>query len=127
MSSSAAAAELTSVKGVGQSVADKLEAAGITTIDDLAEVDLRSADIEGLSSDHVARLRENANRFLQAQDSGELTLVEGLGPSAQEKLEAAGIETIEELSEVDLRSKDVEGLSTENLQKLKRNAKYLLP
>lgn len=119
--------DLTNVKGVGKSVADKLEGAGITTIEELSDVDLRSVDIEGLSSDHVARLRENANRYLDAQESGELTLVEGLGPSARDKLQNAGIKSIEDLASVDLRSKDVEGLSTENLQKLKRNAEYLLP
>lgn len=122
-----ASGELTNVKGVGKSVANKLEGADIGSIEELAEVDLRSVDIEGLSSDHVARLRENAERYLEAQDTGELTLVEGLGPSAKGKLQDAGIKNIEDLASVDLRSKDVEGLSTENLQKLKRNAEYLLP
>lgn len=122
-----ASGELTNVKGVGKSVAKKLEGADIGSIEELANVDLRSVDIEGLSSDHVARLRGNAERYLEAQEKGDLTLVEGLGPSAKGKLEDAGIESIEELANVDLRSKDVEGLSTENLQKLKRNAEYLLP
>lgn len=120
--------DLTQVKGVGPSAKRKLEAAGIKTVQDLSTVDLRKADIEGLSSENVAQLRENANRFLSARDdAGDLKLVEGLGPSAEQKLNAAGIKTIEELADLDLRKADVEGLSTEHIQKLKRNARYLVP
>ncbi len=118
---------LQKVKGVGASAERKLKAAGVATVGELSTVDLRSLDVEGLSSDHVAKLRGNAERYIQAQEVDDLTLVDGLGPSARDKLHAAGIETLEDLAYVDLRSKDVEGLSTENLQKLKRNARYLLP
>lgn len=119
--------ELEDVKGIGPSAAEKLRNADIESIDELIDVDLRSTDIEGLSSENVAQLRENAQRLLQAQDSADLTLVEGLGPSAAEKLNNHGVKTIEELVDLDLRREDVEGLSTENLQKLKRNASYLIP
>ena len=118
--------DLTDVKGVGASAARKLKAAGIRTVDELAAIDLRRQHIVGLSSDHVAALRESANRFLEAQVRPTLTLVEGLGPSARRKLEAAGIKTIEQLAELDLRRREVVGLSTEHLQKLKRNARYLV-
>lgn len=114
------------VKGVGASAARKLKRAGVATVEDLANLDLRKQVVEGLSSDHLAQLRENAQRFLDAQDSGGLTLVEGLGPSARDKLERAGITTIEALATLDLRKQTVEGLSTEHLQKLKRAARYLL-
>lgn len=119
--------ELTDVKGVGESAASKLKAAGIETVEELSEVDLRQKDVEGLSSENLANLRENANRLLQAQSGGDLELVEGLGPSAKRKLRKAGIETIDELAEVDLRGTDVDGLSTDHIQKLKRNARYLVP
>lgn len=119
--------DLKRVKGVGASAERKLKAAGVGNVGELAGVDLRSVDVAGLSSDHVAKLRDNAERYIEAQQSGDLTLVEGLGPSARDKLHAAGINSIDELAHVDLRSKDVPGLSTENLQKLKRNARYLLP
>lgn len=116
------------MKGVGPSAKRKLENAGIETIEDLSTVDLRKTEIDGLSSENVAQLRENANRFLEARnDAGDLTLVEGLGPSAAEKLSDAGIDTIEKLADLDLRKVDVDGLSTEHIQKLKRNARYLLP
>lgn len=116
------------MKGVGPSAKKKLTKAGIDSIEELSEVDLRQTDVEGLSSENIAQLRENAQRFLQAQDDrGDLDLVEGLGPSAAKKLQKAGIESIEQLAEVDLRQTDVEGLSTEHIQKLKRNARYLLP
>lgn len=115
------------IKGVGPSAAKKLKKAGIKSVEDLAEIDLRSTSVEGLSNDNLTKLRNNANRYLEAQDKADLTLVDGLGPSAEKKLNAAGIETIDDLLELDLRRTDVEGLSTENLQKLKRNARYLKP
>lgn len=117
--------KLTDVKGVGQSAAGKLAAADINTVQDLAEVDLRQTDITGLSEDHVAQLRDRARRILQAQKTGDLTLVDGLGPSARDKLNSAGIKTIDQLVALDLRSTDVDGLSTDNLQRLKQNADYL--
>lgn len=119
--------ELTNVKGVGESAAAKLRSADIENVEELSDLDLRSREIEGLSSENLATLRENARRLLEARESGNLELVEGLGPSAREKLQAAGVETIRELAELDLRGTDVQGLSTEHVQKLKRNAGYLLP
>lgn len=119
--------DLEDVKGIGSSAAKKLRAAGVDDVEELADLDLRGMNIEGLSSENVARLRDNARTLLDAVDSGDLTLVEGLGPSAAEKLSDHGVDSIEELVELDLRSEDVEGLSTENLQKLKRNAAYLVP
>lgn len=120
--------ELTQVKGVGPSAKKKLESAGITSIEELAEIDLRKTDVEGLSSENIAQLRDNAERFLEAQDHpGRLSLVEGLGPSAEDKLKGGGVKTIDTLAEIDLRKTDIEGLSTEHIQKLKRNARYLLP
>lgn len=118
--------ELSDVKGVGPSAAKKLRQAGVTTVDALAELDLRKQAVEGLSSENLATLRENAQRFLKAQEANDLTLVEGLGPSAKRKLKAAGIETIADLAHLDLRKTDVDGLSTEHIQKLKRNARYLV-
>lgn len=119
--------DLTQVKGVGPSAKKKLAKAGIESIEDLAEIDLRKTDVEGLSSENVAQLRENAERFLEARNSqANLTLVEGLGPSAEAKLKDAGISSIDDLAYIDLRKTDVEGLSTEHIQKLKRNARYLL-
>ncbi|PSG96827.1 hypothetical protein BRD56_08580 [Thermoplasmatales archaeon SW_10_69_26] len=119
--------ELEDIKGVGASAATKLRDTGIETVEELVEIDMRGRSIDGLSRDHVDKLRNNARRLLEAQETGDLTLVDGLGPSAAEKLNAHGVESIEDLIDLDLRSEDVEGLSTENLQKLKRNAEYLVP
>lgn len=119
--------DLSNIKGVGPSAAKKLKKAGIKTVDDLATLDLRSTEVPGLSNDNLKKLRGNANRFLTAQKNGDLTLIDGLGPSAAKKLEKAGVKNIGDLVELDLRQTDVEGLSTENIQKLKRNAQYLLP
>jgi predicted RecB family nuclease len=119
--------ELEDVKGVGSSAARKLRDAGVDSPQELVDIDMRGTTIEGLSRDHVDKLRDNARGLLEAQETGDLTLVDGLGPSAAEKLEGHGVESIEDLIALDLRSEDVEGLSTENLQKLKRNAKYLVP
>lgn len=96
------------------------------TVEALAELDLRRCKVEGLSTEHLDHLRSNAQRFLQAQAEPDLTLVDGLGPSARRKLEKAGIKTIPGLANLDLRKRDVPGLSTSHLQKLKRNARYLV-
>ncbi len=118
---------LTNVKGVGGSASRKLKRAGIETIEELAELDLRKKEVDGLSTENLAQLRDNASRFLQAQRTGDLSLVEGLGPSARKKLFEAGVKDIHALAELDLRKQTVNGLSTNHLQKLKRNARYLLP
>lgn len=114
------------VKGVGDSAAAKLRSAGIETVEQLSRLDLRRQEVDGLSSENLANLRDNAQRLLRARNAGSLELVEGLGPSAQQKLEAAGVKTIEDLAEIDLRTANVEGLSTSHVQKLKRNARYLV-
>lgn len=116
------------MKGVGPSAKSKLEAAGVETVEELAGVDLRTTDVVGLSSENMGQLRDNAQRFLAAREDGtDLTLVDGLGPSAEAKLNAAGVETLDDLAQLDLRATDVEGLSTGHVQKLKRNVAYLLP
>jgi predicted RecB family nuclease len=89
-------------------------------------LDLRTQDVDGLSSENLANLRDNAERLLEAQRAPDLLLVEGLGPSTKDKLHAAGVKTIDDLAGLDLRSADVDGLSTQHLQKLKRNARYLV-
>lgn len=118
--------ELVDVKGVGDSAASKLRKAGIETVEELSDLDLRRQSVDGLSSENLATLRDNAQRLLKAQRAGDLELVEGLGPSAKNKLHAAGVKTIDDLAELDLRSVDVDGLSTDHVQKLKRNARYLV-
>lgn len=118
--------ELVDVKGVGDSAARKLREAGIGTVEELSGLDLRRQDVDGLSSENLATLRDNAQRLLEAQQAADLQLVEGLGPSAKDKLHAAGVKTIDELAQLDLRSVDIDGLSTDHVQKLKRNARYLV-
>ena len=118
---------LQDVKGVGPSAARKLERAGVRTPQELARLDLRTTAVSGLTAGHLSALREAARRHLSALLAPDLTLVEGLGPSARRKLERAGISTIEQLAAVDLRRHGIEGLSTPHLQRLKRNARYLLP
>lgn len=117
--------KLVDVKGVGESAAQKLRASGIETVDELADLDLRSQQVNGLSTENLTALRGNAARLLEARRTGELALVPGLGPSAESKLNAAGIKSIEDLVELDLRKNGVEGLSAENLQRLRREASYL--
>lgn len=118
--------DLVDVKGVGESAASKLQAAGIGSVEELSELDLRRQDVDGLSTENLASLRDNAQRLLEAQRAPDLLLVDGLGPSTKDKLHAAGVKTIEDLAELDLRSVDVDGLSTDHVQKLKRNARYLV-
>lgn len=118
---------LEEIKGIGPSSARKLRVSGVERIEDLAELDLRNGGVEGLSKHHLARLRANARTFLEAQEAPDITLVDGVGPSVAAKLAAAGVESIEDLVELDLRRQEVDGLSTPHLQRLKQAAMHLLP
>lgn len=114
------------VKGVGASVARKLKRIGVTAVEELAILDQRAVRVPGLSPDHVALLRRNARRYLEARRTRDLRFVQGLGPSAVRKLESVGVRTIEELLELDLRSARIPGLSTAHLQRARWSARYLL-
>lgn len=117
---------LEEVKGIGPSAAGKLRASGISSVEELASIDLRNGGVTGLSKDHLARLRSNARQVLEVRKAPELTLVDGVGPATAAKLEAAGVASLESLAEVDLRVDDVPGLSTPRLQRLKREARRLV-
>lgn len=117
---------LEEIKGVGPSAASKLRASGISSVEELATIDLRNGGVTGLSKDHLGHLRANARKVLEARDSPELTLVDGIGPATAAKLEAAGVERLETLADLDMRIEDVPGLSTPRLQRLKRQARRLV-
>ncbi len=118
---------LEDVKGIGPSAAAKLVAAGVKTIADLAGLDLRKTTVRGLSSENLTTLRENAQRLLDVRkDPSRLERVPGLGPSAARKLRAVDIVTIHDLAQLDLRAQEVHGLSTEHLQRLRREAIFLV-
>lgn len=117
---------LEEVKGIGPSSASKLRASGISNVEDLATLDLRNGGVQGLSKDHLDHLRANARKVLEAQQTPELTLVDGIGPATATKLEAVGVASIEKLAGIDLRVDDVPGLSTRRLQRLKREARRLV-
>lgn len=118
---------LEDVKGIGPSAAAKLVDAGVETVADLADLDLRKTTVRGLSAENLSTLRGNAHRLLDVrEDPSRLERVPGLGPSAARKLRAVDITTVPNLADLDLRAQDVHGLSTEHLQRLKREAVYLL-
>lgn len=117
---------LEEIKGVGPAAATKLRASGIASVEQLAELDLRNGTVEGLSKDHLCRLRRRARALIEAREIPGLTLVDGIGPSTAAKLDAAGVGSLESLAELDLRKDEVPGLSTPRLQRLKREARRLV-
>lgn len=60
--------ELSRVKGLGPAKVEVLQAAGITSAEDLASVDLRKRpDIEGVSADALKAYKQRARQLLQSE------------------------------------------------------------
>lgn len=85
--------KITEIEGVGGSYGDKLQEAGINTVEDLlakcceAGGRKRVADETGISSKLILRWTNHAD----------LMRIKGVGPQYAELLEAAGVDTIKEL------------------------------
>ncbi len=58
------APELILVDGIGPATAAKLEAAGVASLESLAEIDLRIDDVPGLSTPRLQRLKREARRLV---------------------------------------------------------------
>ena len=88
-------AKISEVEGIGPSYAEKLQSAGIKTTDDLLEHCKSSkgrkdiADSTGISEKLVLRWTNQADLFR----------IKGVGEEYAELLEAAGVDTVPELSQ----------------------------
>ncbi|MEI7759194.1 MAG: 30S ribosomal protein S2 [Thermoleophilia bacterium] len=95
--------DIVEIEGVGPAYADKLRAAGVTTIDALLE---RGATPEGRAT-LVEETGIDATRILRWVSHADLLRVSGVGPDIAELLEAAGVDSVPELAQ-----RNVENLVT---------------
>lgn len=81
------------IQGIGPAYAEKLSAAGITTVDQLLEM--------GKTANARKSLEEttgiNGSLILTWVNHADLFRVKGIGPQFAELLEAAGVDTVKEL------------------------------
>jgi predicted flap endonuclease-1-like 5' DNA nuclease len=82
------------LEGVGPALAAKLEAAGVTTVEGLLET---GATPKG-RKDIAAKSGIDEARILKWVNMGDLYRIKGVGSEYSELLEAAGVDTVVELS-----------------------------
>jgi predicted flap endonuclease-1-like 5' DNA nuclease len=87
--------DIAEIEGIGPAYADKLRAAGVTSIDALLE--------KGATPDGRAALAEETGidgvRVLRWVNHADLIRVVGVGPQYAELLEAAGVDSVPELAQ----------------------------
>ena len=81
------------IEGVGDVYAEKLQAAGIKTVDDLLD---RCADPKGRKELEEAT-EISGKLILKWTNHADLFRIKGVGPQFSELLEAAGVDTVKEL------------------------------
>ena len=81
------------IEGVGDVYAEKLQAAGIKTVDDLLD---RCADTKGRKELEEAT-EISGKLILKWTNHADLFRIKGVGPQFSELLEAAGVDTVKEL------------------------------
>lgn len=82
------------IEGVGEVYADKLTSAGVTTVDSLLEATRTPASRKSLSeATGIA-----PGLILKWANHADLMRIPGIGPQFAELLEAAGVDTVSELS-----------------------------
>lgn len=87
---------LTDIKGIGETYAKKLKRAGVTSVQDLRDMNIaRVARTAGLGEKLLRKWQEKARQLKL------LTDVKGIGPAFEKKLKKQGIHTLEELARAD--------------------------
>ena len=82
------------IQGVGPAYAEKLVAAGITTINQLLEAGKTSKGRKALED----KTGINGKLILTWVNHADLIRIKGVGPQFSELLEAAGVDTVKELA-----------------------------
>jgi predicted flap endonuclease-1-like 5' DNA nuclease len=88
-------ANLIDIEGIGKVQAGKLEAAGITTQEQL----LTAAATPSGRDDLAARANLTRNQVLEWANRADLARVSGIGEEYADLLEAAGVDTVPELAQ----------------------------
>ena len=81
------------IQGIGPAYAEKLSAAGITTVDQLLEMGKTATARKSLEETTGI----NGSLILTWVNHADLFRVKGIGPQFAELLEAAGVDTVKEL------------------------------
>ena len=81
------------IQGIGPAYAEKLSAAGITTVDQLLEMGKTAKARKSLEENTGI----NGSLILTWVNHADLFRVKGIGPQFAELLEAAGVDTVKEL------------------------------
>lgn len=85
--------KIVEIEGVGQAYADKLTAAGVSTVDELLE--------QGRTPSGRKKLAEatgiSPKLILKWVNHADLFRIDGIGPQFAELLEASGVDTVKEL------------------------------
>ena len=87
--------KLTKIEGIGEKYAEKLQAAGVTSVEQLLE--------EGATPQGRKRLAEKANisstSILKWVNRADLFRIKGIGEEYADLLEAAGVDTVPDLGQ----------------------------
>lgn len=88
-------ASIADIEGVGPALAEKLEGAGVKTIETLLEKGGTKAGREELA----AASGIDAGKLLKFVNHADLMRIKGVGPQFAELLEAAGVDSVAELAQ----------------------------
>ncbi len=88
-------AKLAEIEGIGEAYAQKMEAAGVTTIEKLLEEGASKKGRESLSE----KSGISETLVLKWVNRADLARVKGIGSEFADLLEAAGVDTVPELSQ----------------------------
>lgn len=113
--------KITEIKGIGPKYANKLKKAGIKTVYDLREMNIKSVSkAAGIGEQTLAKWKEEAMKMRL------LTDIKGIGDAFRKKLEKHGIRTIEELSKAKKEVAAKIGVSERRFKEWVREAKKMI-
>ncbi|MDX1610866.1 MAG: DUF4332 domain-containing protein [Candidatus Thermoplasmatota archaeon] len=113
--------DLTVIKGLGPARREKLEAAGVETIDALADADLDElAEDVGITETLLTDFQTQAEQLVRLRG------IDGIGPVNLEKLVEADVRSVTQLSTVDLEDlNEATGIPVGQLNTWRRQARPL--
>lgn len=85
--------QIIDIEGVGEAYAEKLQSAGIKTVDDLLSRGATAAGRKGI----VEETGISSKLILKWTNHADLFRINGVGPQYAELLEASGVDTVKEL------------------------------
>ncbi len=112
--------KITEIKGIGQSYEKKLRKAGIKTIYDLREMNIKkTSKLSGIGEQLLKKWKDESMKMLL------LTDVKGIGNEFRKKLEKHGITTIEKLAGADKKTASKIGIPESRFTRWIKEAKKM--